>query len=102
MRTRERCRNRRASGTDSRFRCDQTVGNVADVIRRRVTDGTYAPGTRVPSVLAVPAEFGIANSTPPKVHRGLRAEGLIHTQHGTGSFVPPQSPEDLTGAPPDA
>ncbi|MFI9028883.1 GntR family transcriptional regulator [Streptomyces sp. NPDC053560] len=67
---------------------------VVDVIRRRIAEGTYAPGMRVPSVLALSAEFGIANSTSQKVHRGLRAEGLIHTRHGTGSFVSQQLPED--------
>ncbi|WP_346092664.1 winged helix-turn-helix domain-containing protein [Streptomyces olivaceiscleroticus] len=74
---------------------------VADVIRRRITDGTYAPGARVPSVLALSAEFGIATSTAQKVHRGLRAEGLIHTRHGTGSFVSQSLSEDLTGEPTD-
>ncbi len=60
---------------------------VADVIRERIADGTYAPGERVPSVLQLEEEFGIAGVTAQKVHRGLRAEGLIHTQPGLGSFV---------------
>ncbi|WP_030615619.1 GntR family transcriptional regulator [Streptomyces sclerotialus] len=72
---------------------------VADVIRRRIADGAYAPGTRVPSVLDLSAEFGIATTTSRKVHRGLRAEGLIHTRHGAGSFVSQPLPEDLTGEP---
>ncbi|MGI5469932.1 GntR family transcriptional regulator [Streptomyces sp. CA-132043] len=74
---------------------------VADVIRRRIADGTYAPGTRVPSVLALSAEFGIATTTSQKVHRGLRAEGLIHTRHGMGSFVSQPPPADLAAEPAD-
>ena len=60
---------------------------VADVIRQRITDGTYPPRTRVPSVLQLQAEFGIAAATGQKVHRALRDDGLIYTEPGLGSFV---------------
>lgn len=60
---------------------------VADVIRTRIADGTYAPRTRIPSVLQLQAEFGIAAATGQKVHRALREEGLIYTEPGLGSFV---------------
>ncbi|MET7551644.1 winged helix-turn-helix domain-containing protein [Streptomyces sp. NPDC005500] len=60
---------------------------VAEVIRQRIADGTYAPRTRVPSVLQLQAEFGIAAATGQKVHRALREEGLIYTEPGLGSFV---------------
>jgi DNA-binding transcriptional regulator YhcF (GntR family) len=60
---------------------------VAEVIRQRITDGTYPPRSRVPSVLQLQAEFGIAAATGQKVHRALREEGLIYTEPGLGSFV---------------
>lgn len=60
---------------------------VADVIRERIADGTYPPRTRVPSVIQLATEFGIAQATAQKVHRGLRDEGLIYTEPGLGSFV---------------
>ncbi|MGW0822158.1 GntR family transcriptional regulator [Streptomyces sp. NPDC002845] len=60
---------------------------VAEVIRRRIEDGTYPPRTRVPSVMQIIAEFGIATATAQKVHQGLRREGLIYTEPGLGSFV---------------
>ncbi|MFG2890187.1 GntR family transcriptional regulator [Streptomyces sp. NPDC048248] len=66
---------------------------VADVIRERIADGTYPPGTRVPSVVEMLEEFGIATTTGQKVHRGLRAEGLIYTEPGMGSFVSKNLPE---------
>ncbi|MER7397611.1 winged helix-turn-helix domain-containing protein [Streptomyces sp. NPDC000151] len=75
---------------------------VADVIRKRIADGTYSPGTRVPSVLQLQEEFGIAVATSQKVLRGLRTEGLLYTEPGLGSFVSKQLPEDFTGDPPDA
>lgn len=60
---------------------------VADVIRQRIADGTYPPRTRVPSVMQLVDEFGIAQATAQKVHQGLRADGLIYTEPGLGSFV---------------
>lgn len=61
-------------------------------MRARIADGTYPPRTRVPSVLQLQAEFGIAAATGQKVHRALRAEGLIYTEPGLGSFVSDQPP----------
>ncbi|MEV4440951.1 winged helix-turn-helix domain-containing protein [Streptomyces sp. NPDC049577] len=60
---------------------------VTDVIRQRILDGTYPPRSRVPSVAQLMEEFGIATATCQKVHRALRAEGLIYTEPGLGSFV---------------
>ncbi|MCA6094102.1 winged helix-turn-helix domain-containing protein [Streptomyces sp. SCA3-4] len=60
---------------------------VADVIRQRIKDGTYPPRTRVPSIVQLMEEFGIATMTAHKVHRALRAEGLIYTEPGMGSYV---------------
>lgn len=71
---------------------------VADVIRQRIADGTYPPGTRVPSVVEMLEEFGIATTTGQKVHRGLRSEGLIYTEPGMGSFVSKNLPEGLAAA----
>ncbi|MCM1972353.1 winged helix-turn-helix domain-containing protein [Streptomyces sp. G1] len=60
---------------------------VYDVIRQRIADGTYPPRTRIPSVVQLTQEFGIAGATGQKVHRQLRADGLIYTEPGLGSFV---------------
>lgn len=60
---------------------------VADILRARIADGTYPPGSRVPSVVALTAEFGIANVTAHKVLRALREEGAIRTEVGMGSYV---------------
>lgn len=64
---------------------------VADVVRQRIADGTYPPRTRVPSVIQLSTEFGIAQATAQKVHAGLREDGLIYTEPGLGSFVADQS-----------
>lgn len=60
---------------------------VADVIRARIADGTYGPGDRVPSVIGLQAEFGIAQATGQKVLSRLREDGVIYTVPGLGSFV---------------
>lgn len=67
---------------------------VAEVIRGRIGDGTYPPGSRVPSVVQIIEEFNIANVTAQKVLRALREEGLIRTEPGMGSFVADQPPSD--------
>ncbi|OQQ13057.1 GntR family transcriptional regulator [Streptomyces sp. M41(2017)] len=64
------------------------------MIRGRIADGTYAPRTRVPSVVQLATEFGIAQATAQKVHRGLRDEGLIYTEPGLGSFVSSRPPAE--------
>lgn len=63
---------------------------VADIMRARIADGTYPPGERIPSVFQLQDEFGISTSTGQKVHRALKAEGLIRTQVGMGSYVKQQ------------
>ncbi|MEV5314014.1 winged helix-turn-helix domain-containing protein [Streptomyces sp. NPDC052610] len=69
---------------------------VAKVIRARIADGTYPPRTRVPSVVQLTSEFGIANATAHKVLRALREEGLTYTEPGLGSFVakPAEEPSE--------
>jgi DNA-binding GntR family transcriptional regulator len=60
---------------------------VHEVIEGRIRSGRYGAGTRVPSLVQIQSEFGIANVTAQKVLRQLRADGLIYTEQGMGSFV---------------
>ncbi|MBT2418368.1 GntR family transcriptional regulator [Streptomyces sp. ISL-22] len=57
------------------------------MIRQRIADGTYPPRTRIPSVVQLQQESGIAGATGQKVHRQLREDGLIYTEPGLGSFA---------------
>lgn len=59
---------------------------IADTIRRRITDGTYPPRALV-SEVQLEAEFGVARGTIRKATAALREEGLIVTTRGLGSFV---------------
>ncbi|MGW5157691.1 GntR family transcriptional regulator [Nonomuraea wenchangensis] len=58
------------------------------VISQRIRSGEIKVGARVPSLVDLGAEFGIANATAQKVIRQLRADGLIRTE--PGSQRPPQ------------
>ena len=60
---------------------------VYAIYEERITDGTYPPGTQLPGVLAIQAEFGIAQMTARRVLTELRAAGLAQMQPGVGTFV---------------
>ena len=60
---------------------------IAAVIVGRIENGTYPAGTKVPSVVELSAEFGVAASTAQKVLAHLKAEGLVRAEVGLGTFV---------------
>lgn len=65
---------------------------VYEVIKDRIESGQYdKPGEaddgKIPSVLQLQAEFGIATATAQKVLHKLRTEGLTRTDPGIGTFV---------------
>lgn len=62
---------------------------IFEVLSERIRTGQYPPGTRVPSVVQVVAEFGVATATAQKAMRALREAGLTRTEPGLGSFVLP-------------
>lgn len=57
------------------------------VISKRIRSGEIKIGERVPSLVQLCAEFEIASATAEKVHKQLRADGLIFTSPGIGSRV---------------
>ncbi|MGI5139428.1 MULTISPECIES: GntR family transcriptional regulator [unclassified Streptomyces] len=69
---------------------------IADVLRARIEDGTYPPRTRVPSLVQLTAEFGVASVTAQKALRALREQGFTYTEQGLGSFVSPRIGDDET------
>ena len=68
---------------------------IAAVIVGRIEDGTYPAGARVPSVVELSTEFGVAASTAQKVLAHLKLEGLVRAEVGLGTFVAelPRPPE---------
>lgn len=68
---------------------------VFAVMTERIADGTYPPGGRLPSAMAICGEFGISQVTAKRVLTELRKAGLAEMQPGIGTFVTelPQPPE---------
>ncbi|WP_412516890.1 winged helix-turn-helix domain-containing protein [Actinomadura madurae] len=64
-----------------------TYARITNALRQRITDGTYAPGTRLPGEAALCAEFGVARNTVRRALSTLQAEGHITVRTGVGRFV---------------
>ncbi|MFJ6212551.1 GntR family transcriptional regulator [Streptomyces sp. NPDC092296] len=59
---------------------------IAEVLRDRISSGGYPPKHKL-SEVQLEAEFDVARDTVRKAVRALRAEGLVVTRIGMGSFV---------------
>jgi GntR family transcriptional regulator len=60
---------------------------IADTLRGRIADGTYPPGTRLPSWNALCTEFGVSRITVGRAMDILRREGLTEMLLGVGLYV---------------
>ncbi|MFF5760767.1 winged helix-turn-helix domain-containing protein [Streptomyces longwoodensis] len=60
---------------------------IAEALRKRIADGTYPVGSRLPGVVELSAEFDVAVSTVHRAVATLREEGRIETWSGRGSYV---------------
>jgi DNA-binding GntR family transcriptional regulator len=60
---------------------------IAAVIIERIRSGEYPPGSKVPSIVAIAAEFDVVNSTAQRAMEAVRAEGLTRSEKGMGTYV---------------
>lgn len=60
---------------------------VAADLRREIQDGVYAPGDQLPSETQLIERFGVSQPTVRAAIAVLRAEGLVQSVHGRGTFV---------------
>ncbi|MFC8043529.1 GntR family transcriptional regulator [Nocardia sp. NPDC057353] len=70
---------------DERSRTKYQV--VADDLRGKITDGTYAVDSRLPTKEELVTLHSVAPGTIDRALEVLRSEGLIETIHGVGTFV---------------
>jgi GntR family transcriptional regulator len=63
---------------------------LANLIRRRIEDGTYPPGGRVPSEVTFVQETGFARDTVRKAINLLVTENRLYIVRGLGTFVGPR------------
>jgi GntR family transcriptional regulator len=60
---------------------------IAAAIRQKIASGELRPGARVPSVITLAGEYQVSPDTARKAIRLLKAEGLVETEPGYGTFV---------------
>jgi GntR family transcriptional regulator len=65
---------------------------LADIVRQRIAKGIWDVGTRIPSIEALAAEFGVGSITVRQAVRLLAQEGLVLAQRGRGTHVVSRPP----------
>ncbi len=65
--------------------------DLATVIRKRILDGVWEPGDRLPSIPELAAEFDVAVVTVRNALAVLENEGLVWRRQGRGTFVTDQA-----------
>jgi DNA-binding GntR family transcriptional regulator len=64
-----------------------TAKEITLELRKRIDDGTYSVGDRLPSVAKLAAEFHAAPLTVRSAQEQLRLEGVLHIAQGMGTLV---------------
>ncbi|WP_329338712.1 GntR family transcriptional regulator [Streptomyces sp. NBC_01352] len=60
---------------------------LAQTIQRRIEDGTYPPGTRVPSENQLVQSFGMSRPTVVRALELLKRDGWLESRQGYGTIV---------------
>jgi GntR family transcriptional regulator len=60
---------------------------LAAILRERITAGEYPAGRKLPSIMALMGEFGLAAKTVQRAIAVLADEGLVLTVPNRGTFV---------------
>src|SRR3954451_16701429 len=63
-------------------------------LRARILGGDLPAGERLPGVRELAAATGVNINTVRSVYGRLEADGLIHAEHGRGTFVSASAPVD--------
>jgi GntR family transcriptional regulator len=70
---------------------------VESVLATGIADGTFPPGSRLPSEESLIERFAVSRTTIRKTVQNLARLGLIEVRHGTGTFVAsPKITQELT------
>ncbi len=60
---------------------------VADDLRTQIRSGALPAGSQLPSIPNLGKQYGVSDDVAYRAIETLRAEGLVETRQGTGSFV---------------
>lgn len=66
--------------------------NIVEAIRASITDGTYPPGTKLPTMEQLALTHDVATMTVQNAIRVLRHEGLVRSRPGVGMYVTEREP----------
>lgn len=70
---------------------------VYDLLRRAISDGSWAPGDSLPSEASLGARFGVSRITVRQAMQLLQVEGYIRTQRARRAIVISRNPLGVTG-----
>src|SRR6476469_7478746 len=60
---------------------------IIETLRRRIKDGTYPVGSKIPSETQLGREFGAARPTVVRALNEMQLLGELQREHGRGTFV---------------
>jgi DNA-binding transcriptional regulator YhcF (GntR family) len=66
---------------------DPPYEQIRRQVSAQVTDGTLAPGTRLPTVRALADTLGVATNTVARAYRELEHSGVVTTRGRSGTVV---------------
>ncbi|UWQ29204.1 PLP-dependent aminotransferase family protein [Leisingera sp. M523] len=75
------------SGMLSGTKAEPLYQQIVTALRGRISEGSLAIGTRLPSSRALAQDLGVARSTVVTAYDQLVAEGFAETRRGAGIFV---------------
>ncbi|MFC7221320.1 GntR family transcriptional regulator [Streptomyces polyrhachis] len=63
---------------------------IADVLRKRVADGDWAPGVQLPSRAQLAKQFEVSDAVIRRAQESLIADGVLEGRAGSGTYVTEQ------------
>ena len=76
-------------------RFEPAYAQLAAILRRKIAEGVYAPGEKIPSESSISRQYGISVMTVRQAIGVLTEQGLMERVQGSGTFVKPVT---LTGS----
>jgi DNA-binding transcriptional MocR family regulator len=67
---------------------DQSItGQLVELVRAAIEDGTLAPGAKLPTTRALADDAGVNHLTAVRAYKRLASEGFVTASRGRGTFV---------------
>jgi Transcriptional regulators len=66
---------------------EPAYAQLARCLKQKIADGTYQPGSQIPTEIALSRDFGISPMTARRAIGLLTEEGLLKAAQGRGTFV---------------